>query len=440
MTGPAPRSELAAHWPLIPTACVGIICSAFVLPYYTVGALLVPVTDEFGWSRAQFQAAILFSSGLGAATSPLVGWLNDRYGSRRVALPAMIGVGLGFLLASTMDARLWTLFLAYGAMALLGAGTIPVTWTRSIANTFFQHRGLALGLALAGTGLCAAVMPHYAVFLTDRFGWRAAYVGLALMPLLLALPVLFLFFRPREAGDAQSATSKALETGMTLREASSGYRFWVVLASILFAYMGFSGIGPNLLPSMTDDGYTREQAAGVQSVFGVSIIIGRIVVGFLIDRLWAPGVAAVCLLLPALGTVIFHGEQSLFMAQCASFLIGFAAGAELDLMAFLVARYFGLRHYAKIYAVLYATLAVCSGTAPMLFATVFDFTGSYDLGFLVATGLFVLAAIAVLTLGRYPQAYAHGSEGLTSTLDETESAFTTAVTTTGDTVAPNNDK
>jgi predicted MFS family arabinose efflux permease len=378
-----------------------------VLPYYTVGALLVPVTEEFGWSRAQFQAAILFSSGLGALTAPIVGWLNDRYGSRRVVMPAMAGVSVGFFIASTMDERLWTLFLAYGAMALLGAGTIPVTWTRAIANSFFRHRGLALGLALTGTGVCAAIAPHYAVFLADNFGWRGAYVGLALLPLLIALPVLLVLFRPREASERDSAANSALLAGMTLGEAARGYRFWLILASILFAYMGFSGIGPNLLPSMTDDGLSREQAAGVQSVFGLSIIIGRVVVGFLIDRLWAPGVAAFCLLLPAIGALLLHGEQSLLAAQLASFFIGFAAGAELDLMAFLVARYFGLRYYARIYAVLYATLAICSGTAPMLFASVYDVTASYDIGFLVATGLFLVAGTLVLSLGSYPKAYAH---------------------------------
>jgi len=83
-----------------------------------------------------------------------------------------------------------------------------------------------------------------------------------------------------------------------------------------------------------------------------------------------------------------------------------AAGAELDLMAFFAARYFGLKHYAKIYSILYATLAVCSGTAPMLFATVYDRTASYDLGFSVAMVLFVVSALMILSLGRYPKDYA----------------------------------
>ena len=411
MVGPTER-ELAQRWPLIMATCMGIISSSFVLPYYSIGALLTPVTEEFGWSRAQFQAAILFSSGLGALTSPLIGWLNDKYGPRRVALPSMIGLSLGLLTASQIQGDLWMLFLAYGMMALLGAGTIPVTWTRAIATSFFKRRGLALGLALTGTGICASVAPHYTVWLTDQFGWRGAYVGLALVPLFLAWPMLYFLFRPLDAhsqSDEQGPeTTAALERGLTLGEAVRGYRFWVLLLSILFAYQGFSGIGPNLLPSLTDDGFSREQAASVQSVFGLSIIVGRVVVGYLVDRLWAPGVAAFCLAIPAAGAAMLHGSQTFETAALAAFLIGFAAGAELDLMAFLAARYFGLAHYAKIYSILYATLAVCSGTAPMIFASVYDSTGSYDLGYSVAAALFLVSVVLILLLGRYPKEYEGG--------------------------------
>ena len=407
------QGELQQRWPLVLATCIGIISSSFVLPYYTIGALVGPVTAEFGWTRAEFQSAILFSSGLGALTSPFVGWLIDRFGARRVALPAMLGLGVGFFIASSMQGELWMLFLAYGSIALLGAGTIPVTWTRAIATSFFKRRGLALGLSLTGTGICASVAPHYTVWLTSEFGWRGAYIGLGLVPFILVWPVLYFLFRPIESTGAEDNKvghqAHQAHEGLTLSEAAKSYRFWILLLSILFAYMGFSGIGPNLFPSMTDDGFSREQAATIQSVFGISIIVGRVVVGYLCDRYWAPGIACVCLLMPTIGTLIFYGDQSFVMAAIASFTIGFAAGAELDLMAFLAAKYFGLKHYAKIYSVLYATLAVCSGTAPMAFASVYDITGSYDTGFVAATVLFLAASMMVLALGRYPKAFSsHG--------------------------------
>ena len=397
--------ELTQRWPLVMATCIGITSSAFVLPYYTIGALTVPVTEALGWSRTEFQAAILFSSGIGALLSPAVGWLADRYGSRQVALPSMLGLGVAFLLAAFMQGQLWMLFAAYGAMAFLGAGTIPVTWTRAIATSFRKRRGLALGLSLMGTGISAAIAPHYTVWLTDSFGWRGAYIGLSLVPFLLAWPILFFFFKPLEARDDTEIDAAPAEKGLTFSEALHSYRFWVLLVAILVSYMGFSGIGPNLLPSMTDDGMTRESAATLQSVYGISILFGRVIVGYIIDRIWAPAVASVCLVISAVGAFLLVGEQSFWVAALAIFALGFAAGAELDLLSFLTARYFGLAHYAKIYAVFYMALAVCSGTAPMLFAAVFDLTSSYDWSYAIAAILFVAGSGIIVSLGKYPREF-----------------------------------
>lgn len=399
MTG---NSELRNGWALIVSACAGVICSSIVLPYYSIGALVVPVTTEFGWTRAEFQVAILFSSGLGALTAPVVGWLCDRFGARRLALPALVGLSAGFLIAASMNGELWMLYLAYGAMALLGAGTIPVTWTRAIATNFFARRGLALGLTLTGTGICAMLVPHYAVWLVDHYGWRIAYVGLALLPILLAGPLVWFGFRPKEGKVATDAAGSSVDWGLTLGEAVRTYRFWVLMLSILAVYMAFSGISPNLIPALTDEGMTSTEAASVMSVYGGSIIFGRVAIGYLVDRFWAPGVAMAAMCLPVIGCMMLLDASSVVWAGVAVFLIGFAAGAELDLMSFLAARYFGLRHYGKIYSILYMSLAVCSGTAPMLFAKVYDVTFNYDFGFYVAAGLFAVGALIVLALGRYP--------------------------------------
>ena len=144
------------------------------------------------------------------------------------------------------------------------------------------------------------------------------------------------------------------------------------------------------------------EAANAISIFGLAVIVGRLVVGYLVDHLWAPGIAALAIALPVVGSLLLYGDLSYSTAMIAAFLLGFAAGAELDLMSFLAAKYFGLINYAKIYAVLYAALAIASGIAPRLFAYIFDKTASYDLGFLIATGFFAVGALLLLSLGRYP--------------------------------------
>jgi OFA family oxalate/formate antiporter-like MFS transporter len=406
------QSELRQHWRLLLAASVGVICSSIVLPYYTMGALLQPLTEAFGWSRADVQTALVFSTGLGAVTSMVVGWLNDRYGPRPVALPGLVGLAMGFFLAANMDGSLWMLYLAYGSMAVLGAGTTPVTWTRALTTQFDRQRGLALGIALTGTGVCAILAPLYTVMLVEHFGWRGAFVGIGLLPLLLAGPLVWTSFHvkpvAKEAAVAGPAFFSPPDWGLTLGEAARGYRFWILGASIFLVYLAVSGISPNLIAALGDKGYPPAVAAAAQSAYGLAIIGSRLVVGFLVDRFWAPGVALVSLLLPVAGCLLLASADpgfALILVACS--LIGLAAGAELDLMAFLTAQYFGARHYAKIYAVLYAVLAVAGGIAPMLFAKLHDRTASYTASFHVAAALLVLGAVLLPLLGRQPSAKEH---------------------------------
>ncbi len=373
-----------------------------MLPFYSLGVLVIPITQEFGWTRAEFQLALLFSTGTGVITAPLVGWLLDRVGARAMAISGLIGLAVALAAASLMNGDLWMLYLSYTAMAFLGAGTIPVTWTRAVTSLFFEQRGLALGIMLSGTGICAIVIPQYTVWMVEQFGWRTAYLGLAALPLLCAGPLVYRFFRPGEEIASDPEVTSANETGYRFTEALCGYRFWVLLVSIFLVYIAMSGMVPNLIPALTDQGITPRKAATAISVFGVAVIAGRLIVGFLVDKIWAPGVAAIAIALPVLGSLILAGAPGFLVACVAAAMLGFAAGAELDLMSFLAAKYFGLRHYPQIYAVLYSALALASGIAPMLFARVFDVTGSYEIGFLAGAGLFGIGASLILALGRYP--------------------------------------
>ncbi len=384
------------------SASLGVICSSIVLPFYSLGALVVPITEEFGWSRAEFQLALLFSTGTGVITAPAVGWLLERVGARTMAISGLIGLSIALALTSLLNGQLWMLYASYTAMAFLGAGTIPVTWTRAVTSLFFEQRGLALGIMLSGTGICAILIPQFTVWMIENFGWRSAYLGLAALPLLIAGPAVFLFFRPGEDVEADPEVSEANETGFTFREATQGYRFWVLLVSIFLVYIAMSGMVPNLIPALTDQGITPQRAATAISVFGIAVIAGRLIVGYLVDKIWAPGVAAVAIGLPVIGSLILAGAPGFFIACVAAAMLGFAAGAELDLMSFLAAKYFGLKHYPQIYAVLYSALALASGIAPMLFARVFDVTGSYEIGFFVGAGFFTVGAGMILLMGRYP--------------------------------------
>lgn len=416
---PAPTAqapdELRRGWKLLLTTCVGIACGSATLPIYSIGAFVAPLEEAFGWSRTQVQAATVFALGLGALSAPVIGQIIDRFGARRMALPGLVGVAMGFALAAVMSGALWQFYGAYAVIALLGAGTSPVTWTRVVAGGFEQRRGLALGIALSGTGVCAILAAPYAVWLVEAYGWRVAYLGLALLPLLLALPMSIRFIpwadTPAAAHPAQRdpvQTAPLSAPGLTTAQALRTYRFWVLAASIAAVYLGVTGVAPNLIPALTDNGFSPQAAAGAVSAYGVSIIVGRIAVGWLLDRFWAPGIAALVLTPSVLACIIFMSDSSYPAVLFAASLIGLAAGAELDLLSYLVTRYFGLRNYARTYGLLYAVVAVSAGTGPMAFAYLYDVTASYEVSFQIAAVLFGIGGTILLTLARYP-----GFEGST---------------------------
>lgn len=401
---PSKSSELRQGWPLVLACAFGVGFGAVGFNTYAIGAFIDPLGSEFGWTRAQVQGAIVIGVGLGGFMAPLVGLIIDRYGGRKVALLGLVGVAAGYIMAATSGPAIWYFYASYAVIAVLGAGSAPVAWSRAVAERFDRERGFALALALTGTGVAAIVVPQYAVLLIDNFGWRGGFIGLALLPL-TALAIAALLFHPSPGSMQRHGPDLGAPsgTGLTTREAVASYRFWVLLFSILVMFLGISGIVPNLIPALTDRGFTPREAASVLSAYGISLIIARLGIGWLLDRFWGPGVAAVVLTSPMLACVILLNEPSYFAAVLASMLVGAAAGAELDLLAFFTARYFGLRSYGRIYGLLYFGVAFGAGLGPVSFAYLADRTGSFAASFEAAMAAFFIGGVSILLLGRYPK-------------------------------------
>ena len=154
---------------------------------------------------------------------------------------------------------------------------------------------------------------------------------------------------------------------------------------------------------LSDRGLDAQTAASVMGVLGIGIFSGRIITGMLLDRFWAGFVAFPLLCLPAISCYILLGQDIAFpMAALAGFLLGFAAGAESDLIAYLTGRYFGMAHYGKIYGMLYMPFGFFSALSPIVYANVRDTSGSYDPILSVALYAFFIGGALLMLLGRYP--------------------------------------
>jgi MFS transporter, OFA family, oxalate/formate antiporter len=175
---------------------------------------------------------------------------------------------------------------------------------------------------------------------------------------------------------------------------------------ILLVGIQTAGTVTNFVPLLQDRDYSAVDAARIAGLIGVTIMFGRLFTGFLIDRFWAPGIAFPLLVLPAFACIALTGtEITPTVAVLAAMAVGLAAGAETDLVAFLTARYFGLKHYGRIYGLLYAFFALASGLGPFMFGRGFDLAGNYDLVLYTAAGMVVVGATLLLSLGRYPDRF-----------------------------------
>lgn len=400
-----PTSEFRAGWRTLAAALLGIACGASPLPFNVLPLVIGPIHAEFGWDFARISSGVTIFGVVAALLAPAFGALSDRFGVRRVAIGSLVGFIVVFASFYFVPGTLGGWWAFWFVLGLIGIGSTPVTWSRAVSLWFERHRGLALGIMLTSTSLAAMIVPQIATRAIAVGGWRLAFPVVALLPLLIALPVALLWFRePTETERPAGVTdTHGNLVGLTLREAASGYRFWVLLSSILLISVAYGGAHIHMAQMVALHGFAPAVAASVMGVVALGILAGRVVVGMLFDRFWAPAVAFPAMLLPAIACYLLMGTaNALPPLMTGAFLLGFAAGAEADMIAFLAARYFGMRHYGKIYGALYMPFGIGAAISPILYGAVRDRTGSYDAMLTAAVLMFATGGLLLLALGRYP--------------------------------------
>ena len=418
MNSKTQKGEFSLGGTVLFAGVLGVACGASPIPYNVIGFTAEPLTAEFGWSQTQILVPITLFGVIASFLAPVFGWMADRFGVRPVALWSLFAFALAFAAISLTPASddPSTLYIYYGfwvVVGLVGIGSTPVTWSRAINLWFFKHRGLALGILLMGTSLAAMVIPQVAVWAIDNFGWRQMFLVIAVFPITALIVGYFLFREPRpeERPKAIESASGKL-TGVGLGTALKDYRFWVIWLSIALIAASFGGAFINMPRMLGLRGIDPQTQATVMGILGIGIFSGRLITGALLDRFWQGFVAFPLLCLPAISAWLLIGDSITFpLAAIAGFLLGFAAGAESDLIAYLTGRYFGMANYGKIYGMLYMPFGLFSAASPLLYAQVFDRTGSFDPILTLAMGGFVIGGGLLLFLGRYPETFPEADEG-----------------------------
>lgn len=395
-----PSGEFRRGWPVVLAAFLGIGLGLSPLPFYTMGIFAPHLASEFGWATEEIQFGLTMTTLMVLWAGPLAGVLAKRIGVRRIALAGVVLFALSFMALGLSNGSLVRFYATWAAVGIFGAGTLPITWTKAVNGWFDRQRGLALGLSLMGTGLFGFSAQFLVPDIIAAFGWRAAYVAVGALPLLIALPVAFLLFHDRDEA-ADGAPTRA-PGGLTAPQTLRDWRFWLMAFGFFSVSLTLGGIPPNLPDILTRNGLPMAAALKLTSLIGLSAIAGRLIGGWLVDRFWAPAVAVVILGAPAVACWMLAGSAFASASPISAILlIGFALGVEFDLMAYLLARYFGLRSYTINYAILYVFFSLGAGFGPPLFARAGRIYGGYGSALTIAGIVLVGVAASFLLLGRY---------------------------------------
>ncbi len=401
-------SEFTEGWKPLVAATIGTMCGIFTLTNYSQGFFVGPVTAEFGWVPSQFFLSYTVLMCLGLLTGPIVGSFAEKVGLRTVGVVGLIGHSAAYVLLSFNNGSLTTWYLSWALLAILGAGSLPIVWTGVLNGWFSKHRGKAIGITMAGTGLGAFFLPPIVEFFISNYGWRTAYRAVGIGALVISLPIVFALFKEASqaaSAGARDAAKRIAVWGMTRSEAMRTARFWILGAVLFITVIVIAGVLSNFARIMIEKGFERATIAQIAAIMGLTVVVGRILVGALVDRFWAPGVAALFFVLPTLALLMLvYTDVTFTTGILIGIMIGLAAGAELDLLAYLTSKYFGAAHYPAIFGAIIAFFTVGAGIAPPLFGAFAQAFQGYATILTISVGLLLLSIALFLALGRYPDA------------------------------------
>jgi len=200
------QNEFASGWPVMSASAVGIGLGMSPLPFYTLGVLAGPIMAEFGWGLGDVFLAFPIYTLTAFFMAPLVGVLADKYGARLVSLTSLILFGFAMMAQSLHTGDKWLYATLWALISIFGAGTLPITFTRAVNNAFEKHRGKALGIALIATGMFGTLAKYFAQEVSSIYGWRAAYLALGALPILIAFPIALLGIRDVEDTPARDSS------------------------------------------------------------------------------------------------------------------------------------------------------------------------------------------------------------------------------------------
>lgn len=405
MQADSPVSEWRAGWPLPLVSAVGYAVGITYL--YSLGIFIEPLEQEFGWSRVIITSGLAIVSVVFLLFAPFSGRLIDHYGARKLALPGLVFycLALSSLSLATDSKWVW-----WGLWIIVGLGALTVqaaVWTTAVVSRFDRSRGLAMAIALCGAGLGSFATPIIGEIYIAELGWRTAYVALAITCAIVAFPLAYFFFYDAadrmSKGRARAKRDRSALPGFELNRSLTSFRFIRIAIVAFGVVVAMTSLLVHAVPLLELGGLNRATAAAAAGFIGIGSICGRLTGGFLLDRISGALVAAVAFSLPIVVCLwLLNFDGSVGAAFAIAFILGFSLGGEVDVLAYLTSRYFGLRNFGTLFAIIVALQTVALGIGPLIAGYVYDTYQNYQPLLWGLIPVFVIVSVLAATLGPYP--------------------------------------
>lgn len=388
-------------------ASIGLVFGPSTMLVFSFGVFIAPLSAAFGWTRP----SVAFGSTIIALTimlvAPLQGWLVDRFGGRRVVLTSIPLFAAGLFLMSRMGGDIRVFYLLCGLLPVLGLGLWPTSYLRVVSGWFERRLGMAIGIANGGIGIGAALVPVLATAVMGRGGWQDAYLGLALVALLVTWPLNWLFLR-ESTGPALGRATAGAAPDMAFRDILRTRSYRLLLIGFFLSGIISVGLIVNQVPLLIDGGISPERAAAAQATFGIALLVTRFLTGVALDRVPAPllmGTVCVGGLAACLMYASGVNDVSLVLGPL---LIAGVIGAEFDMLSYVTKKYYGIASFGRAYGVVYAVFQLGAALGATALPLSRQHLGSYAPGLLAYAA--ILAAAAGCFLMLRPASF--GQEGL----------------------------
>ncbi len=364
------------------------------------GVFFKPIAAEFNWSRGTISGAYAVRSIMLAIFAVPMGYFADRYGPRRIILPSLALFGVCYLLSGLIT-QLWQFYAVQGVLLGLAAAGPWVVIISTVAKWHDKRRGIALGITSAGTGLSSVIFPPLATaIITNLGGWQDAYFALGLMILAVAVPASLFVKDPPLIQETKKLGTQHVHpfaAWILLPKLLGNRTFFLITLMFLFLYISCNLVVNHLVNFITDTGISALTAAGMVSVMGIASTSGRLVMGFISDRIGTKMDAFACVAMVTVSLLLLLLKIPVLLWVAVVFF-GIGFGGAAPLVPAIIGDYFGTRKLSTLTgaAVIGANLGAAIG--PLMGGVLFDATGSYFWAISISLAFMVTALFIAMKL------------------------------------------